>query len=530
MNTTEFIPRALKINKSEGISINHPSSSEKGILGPVPHNPHVPYSYPILPHSSKPLKSKNQGKVKASFLEPKQKFIYRKCYNCGDTFHLAKDCPKDRIEGYGYYVIFREHDCLISAKQFHTVLSGFRKDNVYVINMSVKSSEDESICFISEDSEKKNFLWHKRLSHLNFKMLNALSNKELVVGLLKISFSKEKLCAACEKGKLTKSSFKYKSDTSEEIINFIKKSEVLNGQLVRSIRSDNGTEFRNATLDAFLSDKGISQNFAAVRSPQQNGVVERKNRPPYVSFSAASTSFNHSSAVPLPTAEPIAPVEPTLHSSSLHHTHPIPTNPSPSYSPSPFPAPLPPALKWTKDHPIDQIIEDLADPCWINAMQEELSQFERNKVWRFVPRPFSKTIIGTKLVFQNKMDEVGTVIRNKARLVAQGYRQEEEVYVKQPPGFEDPAHPYYVYRLDKALYGLKPAPCAWYDTLSDFLLSNRYTRGSTVDRKSTTSSFQLLGRNLVNWSSKKHNSVSTSIVEAEYVAAGSCCAQILLDP
>ncbi|KAI3715560.1 hypothetical protein L6452_22546 [Arctium lappa] len=157
-------------------------------------------------------------------------------------------------------------------------------------------------------------------------------------------------------------------------------------------------------------------------------------------------------------------------------------------------------------------------------MQEELSQFERNKVWRLVPHPFGKTIIGTKCVFRNKMDELGTVIRNKARLFAQGYRQEEgidydetfapvarleairiflahaahknfqffqmdvkseflngelveEVYVKQPPGFEDPAHPYYVFRLDKALYGLKQAPHAWYDTLSDFLLLNRYTRG-----------------------------------------------------
>ncbi|KAI3665552.1 hypothetical protein L6452_44179 [Arctium lappa] len=110
----------------------------------------------------------------------------------------------------GFYVIFREIDCLITDKQFHTVLSGFIKDNVYVINMNDKSSEKESICFISEDSEKKNWLWHKRLSHLNFKTLNALSNKELVVGLPKISFSKEKLCAACEKGKLTKSSFKTK--------------------------------------------------------------------------------------------------------------------------------------------------------------------------------------------------------------------------------------------------------------------------------------------------------------------------------
>jgi hypothetical protein len=133
-------------------------------------------------------------------------------------------------------------------------------------------------------------------------------------------------------------------------------------------------------------------------------------------------------------------------------------------------------------------------------------------------------VIGTKWVFRNKLDEHGTIIRNKARLVAQGYRQEEgidydetfalvarleairlflayashknfkvfqmdvksaflngklseEVYVAQPPGFPDPKHPNHVYRLDKALYGLKQAPRAWYDTLSTFLLSKGFERG-----------------------------------------------------
>ena len=117
-------------------------------------------------------------------------------------------------------------------------------------------------------------------------------------------------------------------------------------------------------------------------------------------------------------------------------------------------------------------------------MQEELQEFKRNQVWRLVPRPRSKSVIGTRWVFRNKVDEQGSVIRNKARLVAQGYNQQEgidydetyapvarleairlliafasfkgftlyqmdvktaflndvlqeEVYVKQPPGFED---------------------------------------------------------------------------------------------
>ena len=64
------------------------------------------------------------------------------------------------------------------------------------------------------------------------------------------------------------------------------------------------------------------------------------------------------------------------------------------------------------------------DPDWVKAMQEELEEFERNKVWRLVPRPAEgKSIIGTRWVFRNKVDESGIVVRNKARLVAQGYNQ-----------------------------------------------------------------------------------------------------------
>ena len=171
-----------------------------------------------------------------------------------------------------------------------------------------------------------------------------------------------------------------------------------------------------------------------------------------------------------------------------------------------------------------KIGEAIDDPSWVSAMQEELAQFERNKVWQLVPQPKGKTVIDTKWVFRNKLDERGIIIRNKARLVAQGYRQEEgidydetfapvarlesiqiflayaaykdfkvyqmdvksaflngklqeEVYVKQPPGFEDSKHPNHVYKLDKALYGLKQAPRAWYDTLSQFLTENGFTRG-----------------------------------------------------
>jgi hypothetical protein len=138
-------------------------------------------------------------------------------------------------------------------------------------------------------------------------------------------------------------------------------------------------------------------------------------------------------------------------------------------------------------------------------MHDELHQFSPNDVWNLVSRPSNPNIIGTKWIFKNKSDEHGTVIQNKARLIAQGYTHiervdfdetfapvahlesirillsischlgfklyqmdvksaflngilQEEVYVEQSKGFMDPHYPQHVYKLKKALYGLKQAP------------------------------------------------------------------------
>ncbi|KAL9261054.1 Retrovirus-related Pol polyprotein from transposon TNT 1-94-like protein [Drosera capensis] len=199
------------------------------------------------------------------------------------------------------------------------------------------------------------------------------------------------------------------------------------------------------------------------------------------------------------------------------------------------------------------INEALNDPNWVDAMQEELNEFKRNEVWYLTQRPKTYPVVGCKWVFRNKSDE------NVARLEAiriflayaayQGFRVyqvdvksaflngklQEEVYVEQPPGFEDYEYPDHVYRLDKALYGLKQAPRAWYETLSTFLYENNFERGysdtdfagCTVDRKNASGSCQFIGARLISWFSKKQTTVSTSTTEAEYIAAGSCTAQIL---
>ncbi|GJU42773.1 putative ribonuclease H-like domain-containing protein [Tanacetum coccineum] len=166
-----------------------------------------------------------------------------------------------------------------------------------------------------------------------------------------------------------------------------------------------------------------------------------------------------------------------------------------------------------------KISEALEDESWVDAMQEELLQFKIQKVWILVDLPYRKKEIGTKWAYRNKKDKRGVVVRNKARLVAQGHRQgegidydevfapvakieairiflafasymgfivyqmdvksaflygiiDEEVYVSQPSGFVDPKYPKKVYKFVKALYGLHQAPRAWYATLSTFWLES----------------------------------------------------------
>ncbi|GJR70964.1 putative ribonuclease H-like domain-containing protein [Tanacetum coccineum] len=118
-------------------------------------------------------------------------------------------------------------------------------------------------------------------------------------------------------------------------------------------------------------------------------------------------------------------------------------------------------------------LKHVEDPDWVDAMQEEMQQFINQQVWKLVPLPDGKHAIGTKWILKNKRDARGIVVRNKARLVAQGHRQEEGIdydeirlkerkYVTQPKGFEDPYFPKHVYRVVKALYGLHQAPRAWF--------------------------------------------------------------------
>nr|GEV44668.1 putative ribonuclease H-like domain-containing protein [Tanacetum cinerariifolium] len=149
-----------------------------------------------------------------------------------------------------------------------------------------------------------------------------------------------------------------------------------------------------------------------------------------------------------------------------------------------------------------RVYQALKDPSWIEAMQEELLQLKMQKVWILVDLPYGKRAIGTKWEEGIDYEEVfAPVARIEAIRLFLAYASfmgfpvyqmdvksaflygtiEEEVYVCQPPGFEDPEYPNKVYKVVKALYGLHQAPRAWYETLATYLLENRFQKG-TIDQ------------------------------------------------
>ncbi|GJT43127.1 retrovirus-related pol polyprotein from transposon TNT 1-94 [Tanacetum coccineum] len=223
-------------------------------------------------------------------------------------------------------VAFRQHTCFIHNLEGVDLLTGSRGNNLYTLSLGDMMASSP-ICLLSKASKTKSWLWHRRLSHLNFGAINHLARHGLVRGLPKLKFEKDHLCSACAMGKSKKKPHKPKSeDTNQEklyllhmdlcgpmrvasvngkkyilvivddysrftwvkclrskdeapdfIIKFLKMIQVRLKVPVRRIRTDNGTKFVNQTLREYYEKVGISHETYVARSPQQNGVVERCN-------------------------------------------------------------------------------------------------------------------------------------------------------------------------------------------------------------------------------------------------------------
>ncbi|GJT85276.1 retrovirus-related pol polyprotein from transposon TNT 1-94 [Tanacetum coccineum] len=198
----------------------------------------------------------------------------------------------------GLEVAFRKHTCFVRNLEGVDLLSGSRGYNLYTISMAdmMKSSP---ICLLSKASKMKSWLWHRRLSHLDFGTINKLAKQGLVKGLPKLKYTKDHLCLACQMGKarrnLIHTSWKQvqmrnfkcciwiyflrtKDEALEIIIKFLRQAQVSLKATVRYLPTDNGTKFLNQTLQNYTEDVGITHHTSTARTPQQNSIFKRHNR------------------------------------------------------------------------------------------------------------------------------------------------------------------------------------------------------------------------------------------------------------
>ncbi|GJR27958.1 putative ribonuclease H-like domain-containing protein [Tanacetum coccineum] len=245
-----------------------------------------------------------------------------------NLFSVSQMCDKKNS------VLFTETECLILSPSFklldesQVVLRAPRKDDVYSLDLKNIVPSGGITCLYANATADESKLWHRRLGHVNFKNINKLVKGHLVRGLPSKVFVNDHTCVACKKGKQHKASCKAKleriirkplellhmdlfgpvsvesinkkryclvvtddfsrfswvfflatkDETSEILCKFIIGLENQLNHNVKIIRCDNGTEFKNHAMNEFCAKKGIKREFSVARTPQQNGVAERKNR------------------------------------------------------------------------------------------------------------------------------------------------------------------------------------------------------------------------------------------------------------
>ncbi|GJT33342.1 retrovirus-related pol polyprotein from transposon TNT 1-94 [Tanacetum coccineum] len=404
----------------------------------------------------------------------------------------------------------------------------------------------------NSDSKTKSWLWHRCLSHLNFGTINHLARYGLVRGLPKLKFEKDHLCSSCAMGKSKKKPHKPKSeDTNQEKLYLLHMD--LCGPMhvacvddysrftwVKCLRTDNRTEFVNQTLREYYEKVGISHETSVARSPQQNGVVERRNR---TLIKAAYTMLIYAKAPLFLWAKAVATACYTQNRSSirLHHgktpyelLHDKPPDLSFFHVFGALCYPTNDSENLDFDELTAMASEHSSSGPALHEMTPEVvapipavstGSPSSTNVDQDAPSPsHSQTTPETQPpVIPNDVEKDNHDIEI-SHIVAHGYRQEEgidfeksfapvarleairiflafaahmnivvyqmdvkttflngnlreEVYVSQPNGFVDPDNPNHVYKLKKALYGLKQAPRAWYDMLSSFLISQDFSKG-----------------------------------------------------
>ncbi|GKB38406.1 retrovirus-related pol polyprotein from transposon TNT 1-94, partial [Tanacetum coccineum] len=278
-----------------------------------------------------------------------------------NLFSVGQFCDSD-LE-----VAFRKHTCFVRDLDGVDLIKGSRGTNLYTISVE-DMMRSSPICLLSKASKNKSWLWHRRLNHLNFGTLNDLARKDLVRGLPRLKFEKDHLCSACQLGKSRKATHKPKTintitevlhtlhmdlcgplrvqsingkkyilvivddysrftwvkflrskdETPAFVTNLLKQLQVGLNKTVWFVRTDNGTEFVNKDLTDFYESVGITHEKTVLRTPQQNGVVEQRNR---TLVEAARTMLIFSKAPLFLWAEAVAATCYTQNRSLIHTLH-----------------------------------------------------------------------------------------------------------------------------------------------------------------------------------------------------------------
>ncbi|GJS07481.1 retrovirus-related pol polyprotein from transposon TNT 1-94 [Tanacetum coccineum] len=478
-----------------------------------------------------------------------------------NLFSLGQSCDAD-LE-----VAFRKSICYIRDLKGNGLLIRSRGTDLYSITLQ-DTSTPNPIFLMAKATLSQAWLWHRRLSHLNFDTINLISKNNIVES---INGKKYVLVIVDDYSRYTWTHFlRSKDETPEVLIDFLTLVQRgLHAQMASDhVSSDPVPQCPTMTLEHDNLSLGPQSQENA---PQAAETVTTSNELDFL-FSLMfdellnGTTLVVSKSSIVTTAD--APDKQLTHVPTVNTTENIiQAETNNEYAQvdndefvNVFSTPVqeqgetssrhvdlsnmhtfyqhhPSTHRWRKDHPLEQVIENpsqsirtrrqletdgefcmsaltasrtgpknikeaMVDSAWSEAMQEELHQFDRLDIWELVDKPLHKNVINLKWLWKNKRDEENNVIRNKSRLVAKGYAQKEGIDFEEsfapvarleavwlfivyaahksftPDGFVDPYHPEQVYRLKKALYGLKQAPRAWYDKLSNFLVSKGFSKGS----------------------------------------------------
>nr|GEZ05993.1 retrovirus-related Pol polyprotein from transposon TNT 1-94 [Tanacetum cinerariifolium] len=411
-------------------------------------------------------------------------------------------------------VAFRQHTCFIRNLEGVDILIGSRGKNMYTLSLGDMMASSP-ICLL----------------------------QGLVRGLPKLKFKKDHLCSACAMGKSKKKSHKPKSKYTNQEKLYLLHIDLYGPMHFESVNEKKYIliivdDYSRFTWVKCLRSKDEAPDFtiklASLMKHQllalYNKTVSLKDIIDFLFQPLFDELLTPPPSVDPPAPEIIALIDevvaPKLAESTGSHSLTTVDQDAPSPSKSQITTETqPPVIHYNvKEDNRDIKVANMGNDL-LFAMQEELNKFERLAVWELVPRPDKVMVITLKWIYKMKLDELGGILKNKARLVACGYRQEEginfeeyfaqvarfkairiflayvahknmvvyqmdvktaflngnlreEVYVSQPDAFVDPDNPNYVYKLKKALFGLKQAPRAWYDMLSSFLISQDFSKGS----------------------------------------------------